>query len=163
MENRQRSRRSWREKLLDNRDLPKIVPIPPYMVGKWGLKEGDTMVVPSPIEVDEMMKKVPPGKLVTLVEIMKALARKHGTATCCPMTTGIFALYAARAASEAAREGETDITPYWRTLKPGGVINDRYPGGAELQKRLLEGEGHKVMKKGYKYIVVDLQESLIEL
>lgn len=162
MENKPRSRRSWREKLLDERDLPKVVPIPPYMVGKGGLSEGDMMVIPSPIEVDEMMRKVPPGKLVTLNEIRKALAGKHGAAVCCPFTTGMFVLFAARAASEAARDGETDITPYWRTLKPGGVINERYPGGVELQKRLLEGEGHKVVRKGYKYIVVDLEESLIE-
>ncbi len=160
---RPKSRRSWREKLLDHRDLPKVVPVPPYMIGKWGLKEGDTMVIPAPIEVDEMMKKVPPGKVVTLNEIRKALAEKHGATTCCPMTTGIFVLFAARAASESAREGETNITPYWRTLKPGGLINERYPGGVELQKRLLEGEGHKVVKKGYKFIVVDLEESLIEL
>jgi len=163
MENQQRIRRSWREKLLDSRDLPKVVPIPPSMVGKWGLKEGDTMVIPAPLEVDEMMKKVPQGKLITINELRKALAEKHGATTCCPMTTGIFLLYAARAASEAEKEGETDITPYWRTLKPGGVINERYPGGVELQRELLEREGHKVIKKGYKYIVVDCEENLIEL
>lgn len=163
MENRPKSRRSWREKLLDNRDLPKVVPIPSYMVGKWGLKEGDTMVIPSPIEVDEMMKKVPPGKLITINELRKALAEKHGATICCPMTMGIFVLYVARAASEAARDGETEITPYWRTLKAGGAINERYPGGVELQRKLLETEGHKVVRKGYKYIVADLAESLIEL
>lgn len=163
MNNLPKSRRSWREKLMDQRDLPKIQPIPSELVGRWGLQEGDHMVIPSPLEVDEVMRQVPPGKLITLNELRKKLAEKHGVATCCPMTTSIFVLYVARAAAESAREGEQDVTPYWRTLKPGGVINDRYPGGIELQRKLLEAEGHRIIKKGFKYIVADLEESLIEL
>ncbi|MGB9853410.1 MAG: hypothetical protein ACPLRY_01170 [Candidatus Bathyarchaeales archaeon] len=60
-------------------------------------------------------------------------------------------------------KGEKNITPYWRTLKAGGVINEKYPGGAETQKRLLEIEGHKVVKKGQKYMIVNYEKALVKL
>jgi alkylated DNA nucleotide flippase Atl1 len=94
------------------------------------------------------MRKVPKGKLITINEIRAILAVKHGATIGCPICTGIFARIAASAAGEEAAEGKKNITPYWRTLKEGGVINEKYPGGAEGQKKLLEKEGHNVVKKG---------------
>jgi len=47
------------------------------------------------------------------------------------MTTGIFAGIAARAAEEMAIEGKQNITPYWRTIKSKGELNEKYPGGVE--------------------------------
>jgi alkylated DNA nucleotide flippase Atl1 len=54
-------------------------------------------------------------------------------------------------------EGKKRITPYWRTLRAGGVVNDKYPGGLERQKNLLEAEGHAVVAKGKKYVVADYE------
>ncbi|MBC7329400.1 MGMT family protein [bacterium] len=162
MENRPK-RKSWREKLHEERDLPKVVEVPQNMIGKWGLQPGDTLLIPSPLDVDEMMKKVPEGKVVTIDEIRQALAKKYGATICCPITTGIFVLMVARAAAEAAKNGEKEVTPYWRTLKPKGAINEKYPGGSEVQRKLLEAEGHKVIKRGYKYVVVDYDKKLAEL
>ena len=88
------------------------------------------------------------GSVTTINEIRAALARRHGATIGCPITCGIFAWIAANAASEAAAAGKKRITPYWRTLKTGGILNEKYPGGASSQKRLLESEGHKVLKKG---------------
>jgi len=153
-------RKSWSEKLKDNKGLPRVEKITEKMSKRWG---SGTMVIPAPMEVNEMMKKVPKGKLITINEIRAALAKKHGTTICCPMTTGIFAWIAANAAEEQRQNGEKDITPYWRTLKTGGVINPKYPGGVERQKLLLEKEGHKVIQKGKNYIVVDYAKSLAEL
>jgi len=130
------------------------------MSKRWGT---GTVVIPAPIEVDEMMKKVPKGKLITINEIRSALAKKHNATIGCPMTTGIFAWIATNAAEEQRQQGKEDITPYWRTLKTGGVINAKYPGGVEGQKKLLEKEGHQVIQKGKKYVVVDYEKSLIRL
>jgi len=153
-----KSRKSWREKLADSKDLPKVERISEKMSKRWG---AGTVVIPAPKEVDEIMKKVPEGKLITINQIREILARKHGATIGCPITTGIFAWIAAHAAEEAAAEGEENITPYWRTLKAGGVINEKYPGGAEEQKKLLEKEGHRVVKKGKKYVVVDFEKYLV--
>jgi len=43
------------------------------------------------------------------------------------------------------------------------VINEKYPDGVEGQKKLLEKEGHKVIQKGKKYVVVDYELSLMRL
>jgi len=153
-------KKSWTEKLADSKGLPKVERITEKMSKRWGT---GTVVIPAPIEVDAMMKKVPKGKLVTINEIRAALAKRHKATIGCPMTTGIFAWIAANAAEEQRQEGEKDVTPYWRTLKTGGVINEKYPGGAEGQKKLLEEEGHKVIQKGKKHVVADYEKSLIKL
>ncbi len=152
--------KSWVEKLADSKGLPKVEEITEKMSKKWGT---GTVVIPAPIEVDAIMKKVPRGKLVTINEIREALAKKHKATICCPITAGIFAWIAANAAEERRQEGKKDITPYWRTLKTGGVINEKYPGRVEGQKKYLEEEGHKVIQKGKRYVVTDYERSLIKL
>ncbi len=153
-------KKSWTEKLADSKDLPKVEEITEKMSKRWGT---GTVVIPAPIEVDAMMRKVPNGKLATINEIRAALAKKHKATIGCPMTTGIFAWIAANAAEEQRQEGKKDITPYWRTLKTGGVINEKYPGGVEGQKKLLEKEGHRLIQKGKKYVVADYEKALIKL
>jgi hypothetical protein len=130
-------KKSWREKLENSKDLPRLEKISEKMSKRWGT---GTIVIPAPMEVNEIMRKVPKGKLITINEIRLALAKKHGATTCCPMTTGIFAWIAANAVEEQKRKGEKEITPYWCTLKSGGVINEKYPGGVEGQELLLEKE-----------------------
>ncbi len=134
-------RKSWQEKLADSKDLPRVVEINDRMSKRWGT---GTCVIPAPLEVDALMRKVPKGKLTTINEIRATLAQRHGAAIGCPITTGIFASIAARAAEEAAAEGKKSITPYWRTLKSGGELNPKYPGGVEAQAARLRDEGHVI-------------------
>lgn len=56
-----------------------------------------------------------------------------------------------------------DITPYWRTLKKVGVLNEKYPGGAEAKKMHLEREEHKVITKWKKYVVQNYEKSLVQV
>ena len=136
-----KARKTWQEKLADSKDLPKVVEITDKMSKRWGT---GTVAIPAPIEVDEIMKKVPKGKLITINQIRTLLAQKHGATIGCPITTGIFTNIAARAAEEASAEGKKDITPYWRTLKSGGELNEKYPGGTEAQAARLREEGHTI-------------------
>jgi hypothetical protein len=154
-----KARKSWREKLLDNKGLPKTGRIEGRMSTRWG---SGTMVIPAPIEVDELMRRVPKGKLVTINELRAALAEKHGVDIACPITTGIFSWIAAHAAQEAAAEGAKQITPYWRTLKTGGELNPKYPGGIAALKRQLQSEGHRIVQRGKRYLVVDHEKSLVK-
>ena len=154
-------KKSWREKLADNKGLPRVERIDAKKSKRWGM---GTFVIPAPKEVDEIMKKVPKGKLITINEIRKVLAKKHGATIGCPITTGIFAWIAANAAEEDANAGRKRITPYWRTLKTGGEPNPKYPGGLEKLRRKLEEEGHRVVKKGTKkYVVADYERALINI
>jgi hypothetical protein len=153
-------RKTWTEKLNDDEGLPKVEKITDKMSKRWG---SGTLVIPAPREVDELMRRVPRGKLATINEIRSALARKHNATIGCPITTGIFAWVAANAAEEASQKGDKTVTPYWRTLKSGGVINEKYPGGVEGQKKLLEREGHIVSRKGKNHVVVGYEKSLTQL
>jgi len=152
-------KKSWVEKLADDKGLPRVEEITEKMSKRWGT---GTVAIPAPLEVDALMKRVPEGKVVTINEIRESLARKHGATIGCPITTGIFAWIAANAAEEQRQQGKKDTAPYWRTLKVGGVINPKYPGGVERQKELLEKEGHKVIQKGKNYIVSDYKQSSVK-
>jgi hypothetical protein len=68
-------KKSWREKLADDKGLPKVIEIDERMSKRWGT---GTCVIPAPREVDELMKKVPQGKLTTINDLRAALARRAG-------------------------------------------------------------------------------------
>ena len=67
-------KKSWGEKLADSKNLPKVAEITEKMSKRWG--EG-TLVIPAPREVDQDMKKVPKGGLITINEIRQILAKRH--------------------------------------------------------------------------------------
>ena len=151
---------SWRAKLADSKDLPKVERIAGKMRTCWGT---GTVVIPAPIEVDEIMRWIPKGRLITVDKIRAALAKKHGATIGCPITTGIFTLIAARAAGEDEADGKKRVTPYWRTLKAQGEVNPKYPGGVDAQRTRLEAEGHTVVARGKRLFVQNYEDKLARL
>jgi hypothetical protein len=156
-------KKTWHEKLQDNKGFPHVARIEGKMVGRWGTKAGDTFVIPAPLEVDGLMRKVPKGKLTTIDDLRRELAKQHRTTVACPITTGIFAWIAAHAADEAEHAGKKRVTPYWRTLKSKGELNPKYPGGIPALKRKLTAEGHRVESRGKRYFVAGFAEKLAKL
>jgi hypothetical protein len=152
-----KARKSWREKLADDKDLPKIVKVGAKAQARWG---GATLAIATPREIDALMRSVPKGRVTTINELRAAVARKHRAEAACPITTGIFSWIAANAAAEAAAAGEKRTTPYWRTLKGGGELNPKYPGGVAGVRRKLAAEGHAFVKKGQRVFVRDLDVTL---
>jgi hypothetical protein len=150
-------KKSWREKLADDKGLPRVCKVAGKLTRRWGT---GTFVIPAPREVDALMKQVPRGRVVTINGLRKALAKKHKTDFACPITTGIFSWIAAHAAAEEEAEGAKRITPYWRTLKTGGELNPKYPGGVEKISKHLRAEGHKIVSKGKQTIVADHEKKL---
>src|SRR5688572_29899959 len=150
---------TWREKLADDKGFPQVAEIDGKKSKRWGT---GTFVIPAPREVDAAMKKVRRGKLTTIDAIRKALAKKHGTTMACPITTGIFAWIAAHAADEDENQGRARITPYWRTLKTGGELNPKYPGGIRNLRARLAAEGHRIVKKGNRYFIANYQSVVIQ-
>ncbi len=139
------SKKTFNEKLNDSKDMPKIVELNDVAATRWG---GKKMVIAPPLEYDVLMKKVPKGKLITIDTLRKYVAKKYSADVTCPLTAGIFVSLCAR----ASEERDYDKTPFWRTLKSDGQLNEKYPGGIELQKQLLEDEGHTIIIKGNKNI-----------
>jgi len=151
-----KKKKTWREKLADSKDLPRVCDATKSKRGGTG-----TFVIPAPIDVDALMKKVRRGKLTTIDAIRKVLAQMYETTSACPITTGIFAWIAAHAAGEDERDGRKRITPYWRTLKTGGELNPKYPGGIKNLRDRLAAEGHRVVKKGARYFVADYERAVV--
>ena len=81
------------------------------------------------------------------------------------MTTGIFIRIAAEAAEEDLTRGETEITPYWWTIKADGSLNEKFPGGIDAQAAHLREEGHTIEPaKGKKPPKVkDFEKALVNL
>lgn len=146
--------------LKNGKDMPKIQLISDEKtIKKYG---GRKMLLAPPLYYDELMKKVPQGKLLTAGQMREYLAGQNGADFTDPMTAGIFVNIVAW----ASYQRDDEITPYWRTLKSDGELNAKYPEAIELQKRLLEAEGHTVVSKGVKnirYYVENFEDSLIEL
>ena len=161
-------KKTWQEKLKDKPSFPKVLRLekgfPCYnAVHKMGAEVGDDIILVNPSEVVAIMKEVPKGRLITIVEVCSQIARNHGAKGCCSLTIGIFIMTAANAVEEASKEGKLLHIPYWRTLKADGFLNEKYPGGQEAHKRLLEREGFKVIARGKKYRVVDCEKYLMKL
>jgi hypothetical protein len=68
-------KKSWQEKLADDKGLPKVVEITGKMSTQWGT---GTVCIPAPREVDEIMRKVPKGRLITINQIREIVAKEHG-------------------------------------------------------------------------------------
>ena len=131
--------KSWREKLEKVEGLPKIVAIPKKMEKRLGKGK---LLVPKPLDVDALIRKVKREKLVTQEQIREKLARDFKVNVTCPITTGIFVRIAAEAAEEDLRNGKKQITPYWRVIKGDGRLNEKFPGSGKVQAKRLKEEGH---------------------
>ncbi|MGN0802788.1 MAG: MGMT family protein [Candidatus Faecivicinus sp.] len=153
-------RKDFNAMLRDGKDMPKTQLVTdPAAIAKYG---GSRMYFAPPIDYDRAMRQVPPGRLTTVGEIRALFARQNGADFTEPITAGVFVSIAAWA---CAQRGD-DSTPWWRTLKAGGELNPRYPGGVDEQRRRLEAEGHAVIvrgRKNLKYYVKDFEQSLFPL
>lgn len=128
-------------------------------IRKYG---GSRMYFAPPLDYDRAMRTVPPGKLTTVGALREYFARRAGADFTDPITAGIFVSIAAWASAQ--RQG--DETPWWRTLKAGGELNPKYPGGVEAQRERLEAEGHRVVCRGrtrLRYCVADYEKALFPL
>lgn len=146
--------------LHDSKDMPKIqILTDRRSIEKYG---GNRMYFAPPLDYDRVMKRVPYGRVTTVGEIREYFAKQNGADFTEPITAGIFVSIAAWASNQRAG----DETPYWRTLKANGELNEKYPGGIEAQKKKLEAEGHTILSKGRKtlrYYVQDYEKFLVAL
>jgi len=146
--------------LQDSKDMPKIKIITDEAsIKKYG---GSRMFFAPPIDYDKIMRQVPSGKVTTVGAIRDFFAKTNNSDFTCPITAGIFVSIAAW----ASEQRNDDKTPYWRTLKANGELNEKYPGGALAQKEKLESEGHTIVQRGrtnIRYYLDNYQAVMLEL
>ena len=132
-----KSKTSWRAKL-HKPVLAKLVRVPDGMAKRLG---HGMMLIPTALEVNAMIRKIPCGQVSTLAQIRSRLAHWHNADVTCPLVTGIFLRIVAEAAEEDRLAGKQDITPYWRVVREDGELNSKFPGGVEAQAQRLSDEG----------------------
>jgi alkylated DNA nucleotide flippase Atl1 len=142
MSAKSKSRKSWREKLEKPPEgLPKVVDGPPKWERRFG---GRRVLVPTPLQVDRLIRKIPKGKLATVRQIRERLAKDSGAESTCPLTTGIHLRIVSEVAEKDLRAGKKRVSPYWRVVKDDGSLNPKFPGGVEWQSARLKEEGHVI-------------------
>jgi len=143
MADKSRSRKSGREKLENPpAGLPKVIDVP----AKWEKQMGGKRVlIPTPLMVDGLVRKVKKGRLVTVGLLRDRLAAESKADSTCPMTMGIFLMIVAQAAEEDLQAGKKRISPYWRVIKTDGSLNPKFPGGVRAQALHLKEEGHDII------------------
>lgn len=153
-------RKDFNAMLHDSKDMPKLqIVTDEKTIKKYG---GERMYFAPPIDYDQVMKRIPAGKLTTVGAIRDYFARENDADFTEPITAGIFVSIAAW----ASHQREDDQTPYWRTLKAKGELNPKYPGGVAAQREKLEAEGHTIVERGRKnlrYYVQDYEQALFDL
>lgn len=122
------------------------------------------LLIPSAPDIEEQMRRPKKGQLVTTSIIRDTLTKKHGAMRTCPLVTGIFSKMVAQAAEEDRANGMSDIVPWWRTIKPDGSLNEKFPDGPDYQAELLKKEGFEIERgkgRSKKLRVVDFEKYLI--
>ncbi len=82
------SKKDFNAMLKDNKDMLKFVKI----TGEGSIKKygGDSMYFAPPLAYDEVMKKIPYGKVITVGKIRDYFAKKNQSDFTDPITAGIF-------------------------------------------------------------------------
>jgi alkylated DNA nucleotide flippase Atl1 len=151
------TRTSWRAKL-EKPQEPRLVAVPAKM-SRFG---NGMMLIPTPKLVDDLIRKIPKGKLATVSELRRKLAADFKADVTCPLTTGIFVRIAAEAAEEDREQGRKRVTPYWRVVKDDGSFNPKLPGGVAQQTRTLRAEGFDVLTGGKTPRLKNFEDRLIK-
>ena len=131
-----RSRTPWRLKLRPEQ-APHLVNDP-----------RGRMLIPTPLLVAKVLRRVPRGRLITAAGLRARLARQSGADFTCPMTTGIFLNILAGATEEALADGRRAVAPDWRVVGQDGRLPPKFPPGRARQAAHLRMEGHQVTRDG---------------
>jgi len=110
------------------------------------------MYISSPREIENIIRKIPKGKLITTEIVIKNITSKNKVDFTCPLTSGIFISICANYAEEEIEKGvsKDKVVTYWRVIKPKGFLYDKYLGTKSKQEKYLKEEGYKLIDSGTK-------------
>lgn len=131
--------KSWAEKLND----PRPHQVKPAPVDIAGMRKGETMLVPTPAQVDAVIRAIPEGTAIDVPALRRRLAQQHGAQVTCPVTTGFHLRTVAEAAWEAHCQGTPmdAITPFWRVLDARAPTTAKLSFGATVIRDRRRSEG----------------------
>jgi hypothetical protein len=117
---------------------------PPVVADLEGRKaerfNAKTMLIPSPLQVQEAISQIPPGETKTVLELRQELAAQSNADVTCPRTMTICWQLVAEVAEEDRDENNPTIAPWWRVTREG-KSDPKMPGGRDNHQALLRAEG----------------------
>lgn len=113
----------WRKRFAAKKD-PKVVVLESDFAG---IKAGSRLFVATPGVIANYVQRIPAGQTRSIERLRNELARKHGAAATCPVTTAIFLRVVAEAAWDDLLAGAAPsaVVPFWRVIEPGSPIARR--------------------------------------
>ena len=91
-----------------------------HCIGELQFGGATTMLKPSRASVEALVRKVPRGKVVTILHLRDVLANRHRAEVTCPFLT--------RRALLAIAEEKKPAAPLWRVVMGKGEMIGGYPG-----------------------------------
>lgn len=130
--------KTWQEKMHNGRK-PEVKRLEKSFAD---LKENSAMLISTPVEIDQQVRRIPKGKTKTVLQLRQELARKHQADGTCPLTTGIFLRIASEAALEEIGKGAApeDVTPFWRVVEPGSKLAKKLSCGDDFIQNMRAAE-----------------------
>ena len=128
-------KKSWVEK----RDCGKAPHVTIIDKAFAGIPAGSKLLISSPLEIDEFVRKIPKGQHIDPLDMRKELAKRHKADATCPVSTGIFLRIVAEAAIEEHKAGKElkVIAPFWRMISPSAPL---------FKKLSIDSDEYEMMK-----------------
>lgn len=111
-----KAKKTWGEKYAEyNAKGPIVKPVVKDMMG---MKKGQSMLIPTPELVSDVIKEIPKGEVKDTSYIRWKLSERVGSEISCPITTGLFLRIAVEAAHEDYEAGcpMNELMPFWRVI-----------------------------------------------
>ena len=132
------SKKTWLDKLSEKKE-PKIKRIDFYFAD---IPANSNMFIATPQIIDNYIKQIPKGKIVTVQTMRKDLAIENRADYTCPVTTGIFLRIVAEANFERFQQANSlkDIAPFWRVIEPNSTLSKKLTFGQDFIINQREAE-----------------------
>jgi hypothetical protein len=124
------SKKTWTEKLHCDKE-PKIKRIDFNFAD---IPANSNMFIATPQIIDNYIKQIPKGKIVSVQTMRKDLATENKADYTCPVTTGIFLRIVAEANFEKYQQTNSikNITPFWRVVEPNSTLSEKLTFGKDF-------------------------------
>ena len=99
-----------------------------------GIPVGVKMLISSPKEVRDFVRRLPAGSQLDVAKVREELAKGHGADVSCPLTCSIFLRIVSEAALDELESGTPlcEITPFWRAISPKDKVAQKIRCGPDF-------------------------------
>lgn len=99
-----------------------------------GVPAGARLLISCPLELAEHLQtQIPPGTTISVQQLRRDLAARHGADATCPVSTAIFLRTVAETAWDEIEAGKPidQVTPFWRVVEPGTPLAKKLRAGSD--------------------------------